>query len=336
MRSKRPVAILVAALVGLVVGYLIWGRSRETAPATEPSTAAALPNRSTPSSTGAESPGRTTPLSAVKPPLPPARPTAQKQSAQSVQNVQSVQSARSADGGLNVPGDSEAAPTSGAPAEPAAWPLAVGAGSIQGRVEFSGEIPPPVRLHREADPYCARTEMFDPAVSVKNGGLSNVWIHVTKGAPYAPAPSTAVAIDQKNCMYVPRVAAAVVGQRIVVKNGDPVLHNVHTFLDGSTLFNKAMTNEKAAPLEQVANQEGVVKWKCDVHPWMRGYVGVSRNGLQAVTGDAGIFRIENVPPGKYTIEAWHEKLGVKSLQLTVEPGRPAEAVFRYAGTQKSL
>jgi plastocyanin len=149
--------------------------------------------------------------------------------------------------------------------------------------------------------------MFDPNVSVKNGGLANVWIHVTKGAPDAPAPSTAVAIDQKNCMYVPRVAAAVVGQRIVVKNGDPVLHNVHAFLGASTLFNKAMTNEKAAPLEQVANLEGVVKWKCDVHPWMRGYIGVSGNGLQAVTGDAGTFRIENVPPGEYTIEAGTEK-----------------------------
>jgi hypothetical protein len=123
---------------------------------------------------------------------------------------------------VNVSADSEAAPTSGAPAEPAAWPLAVGASSIQGRVDFTGAVPPAVRLHREVDPYCARMEMFDPAVSVKNGGLANVW-----------------AIDQKNCMYVPRVAAAVVGQRIVAKNGDPVLHNVHAFLGASTLFNKA-------------------------------------------------------------------------------------------------
>jgi plastocyanin len=325
MRSKRPVAILVAALVGLVVGYLIWGR-RETPPATEAQTAPAWPDRSTPSFSTAESPARAT---RPVPPPSPARPTSQKQV---------VQSVRPADGGpnVNVSAGSEAAPTSGAPAEPAAWPLAVGASTIQGRVEFIGAVPPPVRLHREADPYCARTEMFDPAVSVKNGRLANVWIHVTKGAPDAPAPSTAIAIDQKNCMYVPRVVAAVVGQRIVAKNGDPVLHNVHAFLGASTLFNKGMTNEKAAPLEQVARQEGVVKWKCDVHPWMRGYVGVSRNGLQAVTGDAGAFRIENVPPGDYTIEAWHEKLGVKSLQLTVEPGRPAEAVFRYAGTEKNL
>jgi hypothetical protein len=152
MRWKRPVTILAAALVGLVVGYFIWGR-RETAPATEDQTAPASPDRSTPSSTTAESPARATrPI----PPTPPARPTAQKQNVQSVQNVQS---ARPADGGLNVnvSAGSEAAPTSGGPAEPATWPLAVGASSIQGRVEFIGAVPPPVRLHREADPYCART-----------------------------------------------------------------------------------------------------------------------------------------------------------------------------------
>jgi hypothetical protein len=152
MRWKRPVTILAAALVGLVVGYFIWGR-RETAPATEDQTAPASPDRSTPSSTTAESPARATrPI----PPTPPARPTAQKQNVQSVQNVQS---ARPADGGLNVnvSAGSEAAPTSGGPAEPATWPLAVGASSIQGRVEFIGAVPPLVRLHREADPYCART-----------------------------------------------------------------------------------------------------------------------------------------------------------------------------------
>ena len=338
MRSKRPVAILAAALVGLVVGYFIWGR-RETPPATEAQTAPASPDPSTPSSATAESPARATrPI-----PTPPAaRPTAQKQhvqSVQNVQNVQDVQNARPADGGLNVNvlgGSSEAASGSGAPAAPAAWPLAVGASSIQGWVEFTGAVPAPVRLHREPDSYCAKTEMFDAAVSVKNGRLANVWIHVTGGAPDAPAPSTAVAIDQKNCMYVPRVTAAVMGQGIVAKNGDPVLHNVHAFLGASTLFNKGMANDKAAPLEHVARQEGVIKWKCDVHPWMRGYVGVSRNGLQAVTGDAGVFLIENVPPGQYTIEAWHEKFGVKSVQLTVEPGRPVEAVFTYAGTEKGV
>ena len=141
-------------------------------------------------------------------------------------------------------------------------------------------------------------------------------------------------MDQKDCMYTPRFATAVVGQKIQAKNGDPVLHNVHTYLGASTLFNKGMPNDKASPIETSAKEEGVMKWKCDVHPWMRGYIGVSKSGLQAVTGDSGSFKIENVPPGKYTIESWHEKFGTKTQEVTVEAGKPAKVTFKYDGTEK--
>jgi hypothetical protein len=138
-------------------------------------------------------------------------------------------------------------------------------------------------------------------------------------------------------MYTPRMVAAVAGQKIQAKNGDPILHNVHTYLGASTLFNKGMPNDKAAPIETTApKEEGVMKWKCDVHPWMRGYIGVSKSGLQAVTGDSGTFKIENVPPGKYTIESWHEKFGTKTQEVTVEAGKPAKVIFKYDGTEKGV
>ena len=135
-------------------------------------------------------------------------------------------------------------------------------------------------------------------------------------------------------MYDPRMATAVVGQKILAKNGDPVLHNVHTYFGASTLFNKGMPNDKAAPIDTVAKEEGMMKWKCDVHSWMRGYIGVSKSGLQAVTGADGGFKIDNVPPGKYTVEAWHEKYGTKTQEVTVEAGKPAKATFKYDGTEK--
>src|SRR5213075_52338 len=97
---------------------------------------------------------------------------------------------------------------------------------------------------------------------------------------------------------------------------------------GDTL-QQGMPNDKAAPIETAAKEEGVRKWKCDVHPWMRGYIGVSKSGLQAVTGDNGSFKIENMPPGKYTIEAWHEKYGTKTQAVTVEAGKPAKVTFKY-------
>ena len=208
-------------------------------------------------------------------------------------------------------------------------PAAAMAETIEGDVEVTGKIPPAGKLHREADPFCAKTPMTDPTVLAKGGKLENVWVHVSKGAPAATAPANSVSMDQKNCMYVPRMTTAVVGQKIEAKNGDPVLHNVHTYFGAATLFNKGMPNDKAAPIETNAKEEGVMKWKCDVHPWMRGYIGISKSGLAAVTGEGGSFKIDNVPPGKYTVESWHEKFGTKTQEVTVEKGKPAKVTFKY-------
>ena len=214
-------------------------------------------------------------------------------------------------------------------------PAAAMGETIEGSVDYTGKAPTPGKLHREADPYCAKKPMTDPAVLVKGGKLENVWVHVTKGAKDAASvPSSVVSMDQKDCMYTPRMTTAVVGQKIQAKNGDPVLHNVHTYMGASTLFNKGMPNEKAAPIETTAKDEGMMKWKCDVHPWMRGYIGISKNGLQAISSDSGSFKIDNVPPGKYTVEAWHEKYGTKTQEVTVEAGKPAKVIFKYDGTEK--
>jgi plastocyanin len=220
----------------------------------------------------------------------------------------------------------------------AALPLAALAadGSIEGTVDFTGKAPTPAKLHREADPYCAKTPMTDPSVLVKNGKLENVWVHVTKGASGAAKVDTSktVEMDQKTCMYTPRMTTAVVGQKIQAKNGDPVLHNVHTYMGSATVFNKGMPNEKTPAIEYTAKDEGMMRWKCDVHPWMRGYIGISKNGLQAVSGSDGTFKIDNVPPGKYTLESWHEKYGTKTQEVTVEAGKPAKVTFKYDGTEK--
>ncbi len=188
-----------------------------------------------------------------------------------------------------------------------ALPLAALAadGSIEGTVDFTGKAPTPVKLHREADPYCAKKPMTDPSVLVKNGKLQNVWVHVSKGAPATlkPDASKPAEIDQKDCMYTPRMITAVVGQKILAKNTDPVLHNVHTYLGATTVFNKGMPNTK--------------------------------HGLQTVSGEDGSFKIDNVPPGKYTVESWHEKYGAKTQEVTVEAGKPAKATFKYDGTEKA-
>jgi len=207
--------------------------------------------------------------------------------------------------------------------------------TLSGEVDFTGKAPTPNKLHREADPVCAKKEGFDESIRVKDGKLANVWVHVVAGAPDSKAAPDAapVVVDQRDCSYAPRVQTALVGQKLVAKNDDPTLHNVHAYLGTTTLFNKGMPNAASKPVEEVVDKDGVVKLKCDVHTWMRGYVGVNKNPFQAVTGESGSFKID-LPPGTYTVEAWHEKFGVKSAQVTVVAGKPAKIVFKYDGTEK--
>lgn len=219
----------------------------------------------------------------------------------------------------------------------AVLPTAVLAETLSGSVDFTGTPPAMPKLDRSADAYCAKTPASDEAVIVKNKKLVNVWVRVVKGAPDAKAPEGApeVVVDQAACTYRPRVQAALVGQKVVAKNTDPILHNVHTYLGKATVFNKGMPDAGAKPIEHVANKEGVIRWKCDVHPWMRAYVGVNKNPYQAVTGDDGSFKIEGIPPGTYTLEAWHETFGTKSAEVTVTAGKPASASFAFDGTEKA-
>ena len=173
----------------------------------------------------------------------------------------------------------------------AAVPAASRAETLSGEVDFTGAKPTPAKLHREADPICAKKEGVDESILVNNGKLANVWVHVVAGAPDTKAAPDAapVVVDQSDCTYHPRVQAALVGQKLVAKNDDATLHNVHAYQGSATLFNKGMANASAKPLEQLLDKDGVVKLKCDVHSWMRGYIGVNKNAYQAVTSDAGTF-----------------------------------------------
>jgi len=219
----------------------------------------------------------------------------------------------------------------------AALPGAATAETLAGTVDFTGAAPAAVKLNREADAFCAKKSFNDEAVIVKNKKLVNVWVHVVKGAPDSKAGDDApeVVVNQTDCMYRPRVQAALVGQKVVARNGDPILHNVHTYLGPATLFNKGMPDSGAKPITHVAGKNGVIRWKCDVHEWMRAYIGVNKNPFQAVTGEDGAFKIDGLPPGTYTLEAWHEVFGTKTVEVTVAAGKPASATFAFDGTEKA-
>lgn len=217
-----------------------------------------------------------------------------------------------------------------APAAPAAAAApAGGAAGIKAVVKFSGTPPAMPRLKREADPYCAKTPMNDQEIVVNgNGTLKNVAVRVVKGAaPAATPPAEPVHIDQNNCMYSPRVLGAVANQKLLIKNSDPILHNVHTYVGATTGFNQAQMKGSKDLEKTVA--AGVTKFKCDVHPWMTGYVIGNDNPFICVTGDNGECLLNNVPAGTYTVEAWHEKFGTKTVDVTVAAGA-ATAEFTFA------
>ncbi len=188
---------------------------------------------------------------------------------------------------------------------------------IRGAVKFSGTAPAAAPLRREADPFCAKTKMNDETVLVNpNGTLKNVLVRVIQGAAPAAAPSTPVeiVIDQNNCMYRPRVTGVMAGQPVKIRNSDPVLHNVHSYLGAATGFNRAQP-KGGKDIEQTFTA-GAHKLKCDIHPWMTGWVVANANPFFAVTGDSGEYSL-NLPPGTYTLEAWHEKYGTQTATVTV-------------------
>ena len=209
--------------------------------------------------------------------------------------------------------------------------IAFAAGSIEGTALFSGTPPKPQKLNRKSDPVCAKKDFNDESILLGKSGkeLQNVLVRVKDG-PAGKAPTDDVLVDQKDCMYRPRVQGGVVGQKIQVKNDDGTLHNVHSYEGTKTLFNQAQP-PGSAPIEKpLPKVDDLVKLKCDVHPWMAGFVVLNKNPYFAVTKEDGTFTIKDVPAGTYTIEAWHEKLGTKTQQVTVTEGKPAVAKFDFS------
>jgi len=232
------------------------------------------------------------------------------------------------------------APTTPVAAAPAAAPSTkdpnrpgeLGKNVIRGKVTFTGKPPEARPLKRDADPFCARTPMNEEDVLVSaNGGLKNVFVRLTQGVEGVyPAPAQPAELSQRECMYRPRVLGVMAGQQVAIKNDDQTLHNVHGYKGASTIFNQAQI-PGMAPMPKVFTDAGqMFKFRCDVHPWMTGYIGVSNHPFFAVSETDGSFAISHVPPGHYTVEAWHERLGTRTGTVTVEDDKPAEVSFTFA------
>lgn len=209
---------------------------------------------------------------------------------------------------------------------------AFAAGSIKGQIKLNGKAPERKELNMKGDPFCAKLPgaKDDEVVVGAGGGLKNVVVRIAKGAPAGAAPTGEAVMDQNGCAYKPRVVVAQAGQPVLIKNSDLTLHNVHTYKGPATLFNMAQIQGMAPLKKKFPTVGDVVKFKCDVHPWMTGYVVVTDNPYFAVTGDDGSFEIKGVPAGSYTVEIWHEKYGTQTKSVTVADGKAADLKSDFA------
>jgi len=210
------------------------------------------------------------------------------------------------------------------------------AADVTGTVTLSGTPPAAIPIAPlNNDPVCGKmhsdkvfTEFY---VVGANKELADT-IVMLKGESLKPASAAAsaapVVLDQKGCLYVPQIVAIQTGQKLLVKNSDPVtvpMHNVHinptagpNSSEYSTKISQPQMTGAADLTYNFSAPENFMKFQCDVHPWMFAWVTVVDNPYYAVTGKDGKFTIKNVPPGKYKIVALHRKASPTGMEKEIE------------------
>lgn len=217
-------------------------------------------------------------------------------------------------------------------------------GTVTGVIAFNGTPAAAKKIDTSADPVCgqANPNLSTEDTIVKDGKLANAFVYIkdgttadgTKIGDYTfPTPTEAVTLDQKGCHYVPHVMGLQTNQKLRITNSDPTQHNIHPTPRSNPEWNQTQPNG-AAPIEKTfARAEILIPVKCNQHPWMKSYIGVLKHPFHAVSGADGTFTLKGVPPGTYTVAAWHEKGGPngteKTMNVTVAANGSAKADFAF-------
>jgi plastocyanin len=227
------------------------------------------------------------------------------------------------------------APPPAAPAGPAVDPAT--AATVIATVKFDSTPPAPKMMRLDGDPKCVTEngapERADESLVVgQNQALQNVFVYVKDGlgAYGFQVPTEPVVLDQDKCRYTPRVLGVRVGQPLSIRNSDPLLHNVRANGTINQGFNTSTPLEGMSFERTFATREIMVPFKCDVHAWMTAFVGVLDHPYFGTTAPDGKVVLGNLPPGTYTIEAWHETLGTKTQQVTIAAKESKDVAFTFA------
>ena len=211
------------------------------------------------------------------------------------------------------------------------------AATVTGKASFAGKAPAAKTIDMSAEEDCKKLHTAptktEEVVANSNGTLANVFVYVKaglEGKNFEP-PTAPATLDQKGCVYRPHVVGIRTGQTIAISNGDPTTHNIHPMPKTNREWNQSQAPGSPNLDKQFARTEIMIPVKCNVHPWMKSYIGVVDNPYFAVTGDQGTFEIKSLPPGDYTLEAWHEKYGTQEQKVTLAPSATQTVEFSFKG-----
>ena len=170
----------------------------------------------------------------------------------------------------------------------------------------------------------------------EKGELANVFVYVSEGLKEKsyPLPEKAALMNQDRCMFEPRVQGIQVGQDFMMKNSDPLIHNVRSFSMRNRPFNVAQPPKTPDRKKVFKRKENEIMIQCDFHPWMKAYIFVMDHPYFAVTNAKGEYSIKGLPAGKYTLTAWHEELGEQEAEITVDASGAAKAGFTFKAKKK--
>jgi hypothetical protein len=205
-------------------------------------------------------------------------------------------------------------------------------GSVSGNVTYTGTPAKPRAIDMVKEPSCAMQHATplatETVVTGPNNSLENVVVYISAGAPDENAPSQPVKLEQRGCQYVPHVLAFQVNQILEIANDDQTSHNIHPLPRINREWNKSQPAGSPPIFEKYDKPEFILV-KCNVHAWMRGYFAVMKNSHFAVTESDGSFKLSNLPPGKYTITAWHESYGDRSQDVTISGSETQTVNFSF-------
>jgi plastocyanin len=205
-------------------------------------------------------------------------------------------------------------------------------GAVSGKVTYEGTPAKPHAIDMSQEPSCAK-QYAKPAtteavVTGPDNALENVVIYISAGVPDEPPPAQPAVLVQKGCRYAPHILAFQVNQEFQIVNEDQTSHNIHPLPSNNREWNKSQP-PGAPPLEDKYARPEFIPVKCNIHPWMKGTLAVMKNSHYAITTEDGEFKLPNLPPGNYTISAWHESYGEQTQQVTVSGGETKALNFVF-------